>query len=359
MNVRKLGTILVAAGTVGAVGGLVADGIQLSRDSSLLSRHGALDPARPACIVFFAGLAIVAAGAALMLFDAVLYEPGDGRAPKRRRFLQVAVPIIAVALAGGGAALAAASSPLGKANPTSATALIATKKPPAVTSTTAAAASDGVVVAGSATGKSPCEKAAPTPASPGEVGTGQGGSAISAAAAAAETHGERGLVVQQPLTESQRVSLEWQMAAARAVAEKYPTVASAEAAGYRLSTVYVPCIGAHYTNVSLVGRFDPAKPSELLYDGTRPDSKIVGLSYFVFHPGGAPAGFAGPNDHWHQHNSNGGLCFGRNGTVIGGEDTEREAVRGQRRAEAPADRRLDGARVGRAGLRVQLGRVLR
>jgi hypothetical protein len=37
------------------------------------------------------------------------------------------------------------------------------------------------------------------------------------------------------------------------------------------------------------------------------------------HPGGAPDGFAGVNDHWHQHNANGGLCL-KGGLVVGGED---------------------------------------
>ena len=84
------------------------------------------------------------------------------------------------------------------------------------------------------------------------------------------------------------------------------------------STTYVPCIGAHYTNEAYAGSFDPSHPSELLYDGTAPDSKIVGLSYLVNHPNGPPPGFAGPNDHWHQHNANGGLCL-KGGYVVGGE----------------------------------------
>src|SRR5439155_1674167 len=82
-------------------------------------------------------------------------------------------------------------------------------------------------------------------------------------------------------------------------------VADAQRAGYEMSTAYVPCIGAHYTNIELAQRFDPSAPSELLYDGTNPTSRIVGLSYLVWHPGGAPDGFAGPNDRWHQHNFNG------------------------------------------------------
>ncbi len=119
--------------------------------------------------------------------------------------------------------------------------------------------------------------------------------------------------------------LQQQQAIARGVADRLPNVAAAEAAGYHKSTPFVPCIGAHYTNVSLVPRFDPAKPSEFLFEGTEPDSKIVGLSYLVLHPGGAPEGFAGPNDHWHQHNANGGLCFSnKDGIVIGAEDMSQE-----------------------------------
>ena len=94
-----------------------------------------------------------------------------------------------------------------------------------------------------------------------------------------------------------------------AAARRIPPSQDAEAAGYFRSTVYVPCIGAHYTNIRLAIGFDPAHPSELLYDGSTPDAKIVGLSYLVYHHNGPPPGFAGPNDHWHQHNANGGLCL--------------------------------------------------
>ena len=189
------------------------------------------------------------------------------------------------------------------------------------------AAGQGQVIPGTATGQSPCEKAAPTPASPGELGTGGGGS--EKANVIAGEHGARGMVKQQPITHAQRVVLQRQMEQARAAAAQYPTVSSAEAAGYARSTVYVPCIGAHYTNTSLAIRFDPRRPSELLYDGSTPDAKIVGLSYLVYHHNGAPPGFAGGNDHWHQHNANGGLCL-QGGRVVGGEETTRQecAARG-------------------------------
>ncbi len=158
--------------------------------------------------------------------------------------------------------------------------------------------------AGLLDGSTPCERSGP-PASTAQT--------------TVEGHDHRGPLAQQVLDEATRDALTAQQVEARAAAAKYPTVADAEAAGYRLSTPYVPCIGAHYTNGRLIFRFDPSAPSELLYDGTRPDSKLVGLSYLVHHAGGPPAGFAGPNDLWHQHNFNGGLCFEASGVVVGGE----------------------------------------
>jgi len=165
-----------------------------------------------------------------------------------------------------------------------------------------------VTIDGALTGDSPCEKSGP-PASVGQVKKD------------AEGHDHRGPLHQYPVDEAERVQLQQEQAAAREVAVKYPTVATAEAAGYRKSTVYVPCIGAHYTNTSLATKFDVSAPSELLFDGTNPDSKIVGLSYLVYHPNGAPDGFAGPNDMWHQHNFNGGLCMNAQGVVVGNEST--------------------------------------
>src|SRR4051794_39315602 len=161
---------------------------------------------------------------------------------------------------------------------------------------------------GALTGDSPCEKSGP-PASVGQT------------AKDAEGHDHRGPLYQYPVTQAEREQLIQEQTQARAVAVKLPTVAAAEAGGYRKSTPYVPCIGAHYTNVTLVGKFDPSAPSELLYDGTNPDSKIVGLSYLIFSRNGPPAGFAGPNDMWHQHNANGGLCINGQGVVVGNEAT--------------------------------------
>jgi hypothetical protein len=201
-------------------------------------------------------------------------------------------------------------------------------KPAGATTTTGAvqnaqpiSSGQGQVLVGTATGTSPCEVAQPTPVSPGQVGAGAGGAQT--ANVDVGEHGARGMVKQLPLTHAQRVEMEHEIEQARQAAAAYPTVKDAEASGYVRSTVYVPCIGAHYTNVDLVRSFDPRHPSELLYDGSSPDSKLVGLSYLVYHHNGPPGGFAGPNDRWHQHNSNGGLCFGPGNGVIGGENTSR------------------------------------
>jgi hypothetical protein len=225
--------------------------------------------------------------------------------------------VLVLALAACGSSTKSASTPPTTAHPATATTAPATQ---AIVSPTAVQ-----IVPGSATGKSPCEEAAPTPASPGEVGAGAGGNVKvnSAASVDAAEHGVRGKVVQQALTPAEQKILNGQIAVAKKVAQEFPTVKDAEAGGYTMSTVYVPCIGAHYTNFGYARSFDVAHPSELLYDGTQPNSKIVGLSYLVWHPNGPPPGFEGPNDHWHQHNANGGLCI-KGGVVIAGEESTRQ-----------------------------------
>jgi len=268
------------------------------------------------------------------------------------------IGVLALAIAGCGSSSKSSATGSTTTAPLAAPTSPTTKAPAPVQAIVSA--NSVKVIPGSATGTSPCEEAAPTPASPGEVGAGAGGStaAKSPAEVAATEHGERGAVQQVTLSASEQSALNAQMAAAKSVAMKYPTVKDAEAAGYAMTTAYVPCIGAHFTNIGLTAHFDPARPSELLYAGTSPDSKIVGLSYLVYHHDGPPPGFAGPNDRWHQHNANGGLCF-KGGVVISGEESTRAECAAAGGAQVAAHRHLDGARMGRTRHHVRLGRVQR
>jgi hypothetical protein len=153
------------------------------------------------------------------------------------------------------------------------------------------------------TGDTPCERSGP-PSSAGQT-----------------EHGHRGPFPWTAITGTPtRDLLTQQLAIAHQVTRQFPTVKDAESAGYRMTTTYVPCIGAHYINAKYLDSFDPAHPAMILYSGTTPDAKIVGLSYAALSGVAPPEGFAGANDIWHQHNLNGGLCI-KGGVVVGAEST--------------------------------------
>jgi hypothetical protein len=117
------------------------------------------------------------------------------------------------------------------------------------------------------------------------------------------------------LSSREQHDLDAQLAAARRVAARYPTLADARADGYVYTSDEQPGVGAHWTNWGLVRHcgFDLEHPSQLLYRGRGAQARLIALSYFVYQRGGPPAGFAGPNDMWHQHL---GLCIA-NGANIG------------------------------------------
>lgn len=162
------------------------------------------------------------------------------------------------------------------------------------------------------------------------------GEQAAAELAAEETsagHGHgHGDVPNVPVDGATRDALAAQLVEARAVALSYPTVADATAAGYVMVTSYVPLIGAHYVKWDLMdSTFDVARPEMLLYDGTEPGAEMVGLSYYQF-SATEPEGFAGPNDHWHQHL---GLCLDSRLVVVGGSSTTPEecAARGGQKVD--------------------------
>jgi hypothetical protein len=108
-----------------------------------------------------------------------------------------------------------------------------------------------------------------------------------------------------------------QLDVVRSIIEKYPTAADAEKDGWTAATINLRGIAAHFLHggpggfLGIDDKFDVNNPEILLFDGTTPDSPIVGVSYLV--AGDTPEGFAGPYDVWHRHNA---VCFAH-GLVIG------------------------------------------
>jgi hypothetical protein len=113
----------------------------------------------------------------------------------------------------------------------------------------------------------------------------------------------------EPLTTEERVTLSRQLAATADLVERYPTIADAEAAGWTRSGPFSPGLGTHYSSPDYVlnsdGDMDPedlAAPV-LVYDGLEPDAALAGFMYTAYGTQEEPEGFAGPNDHWHYHES--------------------------------------------------------
>lgn len=109
-----------------------------------------------------------------------------------------------------------------------------------------------------------------------------------------------------------QAKLDAQLALTKPIYEKYPTVAAAEADGYRRQGPFAPGLGAHYAkgyNPNADGVMDPSDIATpmLIFDGTKPDSKIAGFMYMVYSET-EPEGFIGPNDHWHYHTN---VCITR------------------------------------------------
>jgi hypothetical protein len=117
-----------------------------------------------------------------------------------------------------------------------------------------------------------------------------------------------------PLDPQAHAELALELEAARAAALKYPTVADAVAAGFIPAGKFSPETGAHYINIrATFGGFNASNPGSLIYAGTDPSSPVIGAMYLS--AGVAPpAGFVGPNDHWHRH-TNTCVAF-RDGKII-------------------------------------------
>ncbi len=112
----------------------------------------------------------------------------------------------------------------------------------------------------------------------------------------------------EPMDGATTAMLAHQLARTAELVAMYPTVADAEAAGYRRQGPFAPGLGVHYGKggETLVGASiteeNVLKPM-LIYDGSNPDSKLAGFMYIAFGVEGVPEGFAGKNDSWHSHSN--------------------------------------------------------
>ena len=119
-------------------------------------------------------------------------------------------------------------------------------------------------------------------------------------------HSQGGPQSTTPLSPAEQAQLDRQWATAAAAASQLDTAAKANAAGYVIASTNAPGVGVHFVNWELIDEpFDPARPSMLLFDMRGAEPVLVGLSYWL-RSDDAPDGFAGANDHWHQHS---GLCI--------------------------------------------------
>ena len=112
--------------------------------------------------------------------------------------------------------------------------------------------------------------------------------------------------VVQPMDSATTALLAHQLARTAELVALYPTIAAAEAAGYRRQGPYSPGLGTHYgkgggTLVGATITDDNILNPMLIFDGTDQDSKLAGFMYIAFGTAGIPEGFAGPNDIWHYH----------------------------------------------------------
>lgn len=100
----------------------------------------------------------------------------------------------------------------------------------------------------------------------------------------------------------ERAALAAQLQTVREVALRYPTYAEALAAGYVPTTPYAPGTGAHVGKAADAQQngtpLDLQRPQSYLYDGTEPDSRLVGVMYVQLGGEQAPDGFVGPLDRW-------------------------------------------------------------
>jgi hypothetical protein len=113
-----------------------------------------------------------------------------------------------------------------------------------------------------------------------------------------------------PLDPHDQAILTSQLSQAEQAALRFPTVASAKAAGMILAGGMAPGVGAHYQvingnifkGINPDGSINAEYPASWIYASTADNAPIVGVMYEAFGQT-PPSGFIGPNDHWHRHSN--------------------------------------------------------
>jgi hypothetical protein len=261
--------VLVFAGAflalVGVIGDLVWHGLHPVQHGALLDLGSSEAPWH---IALFAGIGVVAAGAAVW---AVNLRTAAGSA------LAAALVLLLVAAAGaGGWSVAVGHDEVG-------------------TLATAGNHDD----AGSTS-----------------VGGAPDATAVEAGEGASHGHGEAAA-----LTADQRVRLDAILADVEGATRRFESIRRAERAGFIRVTQYIPGLGMHMFDPGNAGSFDPVNPQILLYMPAGRDGwKLAGVAYSVPKTSDVPpAGFPGDSDVWHYHHN---LCFLPGGSVTA--TTERD-----------------------------------
>ena len=118
-------------------------------------------------------------------------------------------------------------------------------------------------------------------------------------------HAHTEVIADVPLSATDAPIFADQWRLAQQAISSHDTEEKATELGYVRATAPSGGIGTHWVLWSQIAMpFDSATPSMLLFDERRTPAVLVGYSYALQSPT-RPAGFAGANDHWHQHR---GLC---------------------------------------------------
>jgi len=152
-----------------------------------------------------------------------------------------------------------------------------------------------------------------TPLDPGRISDGARAAIVALGESGADVphtshdhgHTETGVVPEYPLFTGDAATFADQWLHAVASVPTFDSVAKALELGYVRASTPSAGVGTHYVLWSQIAKpFDPARPAMLLFDERRQPAVLVGYSYWLQSPT-EPEGFAGYNDHWHQHT---GLC---------------------------------------------------